>query len=300
MIITCPKCETTYEVEAAKLGRSGRSVRCAQCRELWVATPPPGVALGPLSVTTEPSQPASIEPVVRPFGWEAARSAAENADDADAEHGVFEDERPAAAAALEPPRAALPTPPAPSRLIDADSDGLWREAPESGLEADAIAPLGSAVPRPGRPPRYLGLVLAGCILCLAAVLAALIGAREGVVRIAPQTARVYAALGLPVNLRGLVFEGVTLGYEVADGVSVMVIEGTIANLTKRETEVPRLRFAIRNADRLETYAWTALPAARVLAAGESLPFRTRLASPPADARDVLVRFHNRRDFASGG
>src|SRR5215510_14117649 len=33
--------------------------------------------------------------------------------------------------------------------------------------------------------------------------------------------------------------------------------------------------------------------------GETLPFRTRLASPPRDGQEVLVRFFNRRDLAAG-
>jgi hypothetical protein len=37
----------------------------------------------------------------------------------------------------------------------------------------------------------------------------------------------------------------------------------------------------------------------VLGPFESLPFRTRLASPPADGRDIQVRFFTRRDAVAG-
>jgi hypothetical protein len=37
----------------------------------------------------------------------------------------------------------------------------------------------------------------------------------------------------------------------------------------------------------------------VLAPGETLAFRSRLASPPPEAHDVLVRFFNRRDRVAG-
>jgi hypothetical protein len=33
--------------------------------------------------------------------------------------------------------------------------------------------------------------------------------------------------------------------------------------------------------------------------GETLPFRSRLASPPVDGNDILVRFLNRLDFMNG-
>jgi hypothetical protein len=37
----------------------------------------------------------------------------------------------------------------------------------------------------------------------------------------------------------------------------------------------------------------------VLAPGETLPFRSRLASPPRDGNQVMVRFFNRRDLVAG-
>ena len=37
----------------------------------------------------------------------------------------------------------------------------------------------------------------------------------------------------------------------------------------------------------------------VLAPGESLPFQTRLASPPSEGREVVVRFFNRHDAIAG-
>src|SRR5262245_60060118 len=37
MLIVCPSCATSYQVELASLGR-GRSVRCARCRTVWFAS----------------------------------------------------------------------------------------------------------------------------------------------------------------------------------------------------------------------------------------------------------------------
>ena len=79
---------------------------------------------------------------------------------------------------------------------------------------------------------------------------------------------------------------------------VLVVEGTIVNLTPRTLEVPRLRFGLRNGSGHEVYAWTALPSKTLLGSGDGLPFRSRLASPPADGRDVIVRFFSRREPAS--
>jgi len=80
---------------------------------------------------------------------------------------------------------------------------------------------------------------------------------------------------------------------------VLIVEGTIVNVTTRSLEVPRLRFALRNSAGHEVYAWTAQPGKPTLGSGNGLAFRTRLASPPADGRDVIVRFFNRRDVTAG-
>jgi hypothetical protein len=137
-------------------------------------------------------------------------------------------------------------------------------------------------------------------LALIAINIGLVAYRADVVRLLPQAASLYAAIGLPVNLRGLVFMNVETSREDQDGVAVLVVEGTIANVTPRAVAVPRMRFALRNEAGQEIYSWTALPTKNVLAAGDTLPFRSRLASPPRDGNQVMVRFFNRQDVVAGG
>ena len=112
-------------------------------------------------------------------------------------------------------------------------------------------------------------------------------------------APLYAAVGLPVNVRGLVFTDVTVETQSQEGVSALLVQGTIVSTASRAVEIPRLRFAARNASGTEIYRWTALPERAVLAPGETLPFQSRLASPPSDTHDVLVRFFTRRELISG-
>ena len=128
---------------------------------------------------------------------------------------------------------------------------------------------------------------------------ALVGSRSEVVRFLPQTASLFAAIGLPVNLRHLKFENVRISKETQDGVNTLIIEGTIVSTASKPTEVPRLRFAARNATGQEVYRWTALPSRSILGPGENLEFSSRLSSPPADASDVMVRFFNAQDAVAG-
>jgi hypothetical protein len=133
------------------------------------------------------------------------------------------------------------------------------------------------------------------ILVLFAFNVALVGARSEVVRFFPQTASLFAAVGLPVNLRNLKFENMRISKESQEGVSSLVVEGTIASVSNRPSEVPRLRFAARDAAGQEVYTWTAMPGRSVLGPGEKLEFRSRFVSPPDNAVDVMVRFINAQD-----
>ena len=168
---------------------------------------------------------------------------------------------------------------------------LPEEEPPKGALSKGKPPKGKPrLPRPGA--RTLAAVLV-------ASLAALVIWRTEVVRAAPQTASLFEAVGLSVNLRGLVFANMRTTGEMHEGVSVLIIEGAVLNVTDRTIEVPRLRFAVRNRAGHEVYAWTSVTGRSILAPGETAAFRTRLASPPPDARDVIVRFFTRRDFLAG-
>src|SRR6186713_99024 len=84
----------------------------------------------------------------------------------------------------------------------------------------------------------------------------------------------------------------------AEGLSALVIEGTIVSVAGKATEVPRLRFAARDASGQEIYTWNALPGRSILGPGEKLDFRSRFVSPPPNATDVMVRFFTPQDSAT--
>ena len=39
MFIVCPHCATSYAIDLAALGDTGRTVRCSRCKEVWLAHP---------------------------------------------------------------------------------------------------------------------------------------------------------------------------------------------------------------------------------------------------------------------
>jgi predicted Zn finger-like uncharacterized protein len=330
MLIVCPNCATSYQVETSSLGPTGRSVRCVRCRNVWFAHDPAALAavadahrsdMQTLAASIAAVARGEVEPGMVGFDGPAEGASISAIDGAPA----TADAAPTAVGAFdgETPPTPLPTETDPwssEPIAIADAPGLAPMEQGSTLPADPTLDhdLGRQIGQaPGRAPgedietaarrsrrakrrsRWLlpGLPLA--ILALVALNAALIHWRSNVVRIAPQTASLYAAIGLPVNLRGLTFNDVTTTIESHDGVQVLVVEGKIASSSQRPVEVPRLRFSVRNRSGQEVYAWTALPSRNGLAPGETLTFRSRLASPPPDAREVLVRFFNRRDLVAG-
>ncbi|MFL5082084.1 MAG: MJ0042-type zinc finger domain-containing protein [Microvirga sp.] len=129
---------------------------------------------------------------------------------------------------------------------------------------------------------------------LALILVGLVGGavlgRERIVAAAPATARLYAAAHLAVNPLGLDLKGVRSELVLNGQDQLLVVEGEILNRRGRDIAVPSLRLTVRGPDGLELYTWTNEPPRKTLAPAETARFRARLASPPAEGREVLVRF----------
>jgi hypothetical protein len=106
-------------------------------------------------------------------------------------------------------------------------------------------------------------------------------------------------VGLDVNLRGLGFKDLKITNETVEGKPVLVIEGVIVGESRKAIELPRLRFSVRDAQGAEIYAWNAVLEQTTLKPGERAWFKSRLASPPPDGRNIDVRFFNKRDLAGG-
>ena len=315
MLITCTNCATSYQVTAASLGPTGRSVRCARCKQMWFAantealadvadahradlaviaeTPPVSDSPAPEQhFVADPGGSPETGPVdqafggdagVSPPGWPPFEDSAQNQHED--QHLDQEQHRDHDQDTSLPP------------IIDAPPLAPSEHAPIPTEDIESVAAR-RAQRQAAHRRRWERSMWASAILTLVAVNLMLIGWRSNVVRLLPQTASLYAAIGLPVNLRGLIFTDVTTERETHDGVEVLLVQGTIVNNAKRPVEVPRLRFSVRYPSGYEVYSWTALPSRNVLLPGESLPFSSRLASPPREGDRVEVRFFNRRDLSA--
>jgi predicted Zn finger-like uncharacterized protein len=297
MLLVCPHCATSYRVDDSAVGPVGRSVRCTRCRTVWFAdsaVPLSGIAAAHLAemaqfaaTASSPEETAQYLPPSPPGELPGERAPAIDGAEPDTEIKIVEDAPPLAEAQATGDPLAQPAPPEQPAVSSPESEGVDIETVAARRAKAPRRPRRSLLQFPGWPT---------IILALAALDMGLLGWRAEIVQLMPQTAPLYAAMGLPVNVRGLVFSEVGVETESHEGVRVLLVKGVIASTASRDVEIPRLRFALRSAGGNEIYAWTALPSRSVLAPGETLAFESRLASPPPDTRDVLVRFFNRRDL----
>jgi predicted Zn finger-like uncharacterized protein len=276
MQIICPHCSTSYGIDPAKLGEAGRSVRCSRCKEIWLARPEDAIEFAPQT------------PMIAGAGGE------DEGQDAAAEWEALareQDEADSAAPHVDSPSIA----------------GGWQNSADWPEQNDAH---GSERPRSGRFP-WLGNLsntiprlphvrapfgLPAACAAMGALVLALVIWRADLVRLLPQTAGFYKLVGLDVNLRGLRFKDVKVSSEMVEGKPVLVIEGSITGESNKPQEIPRLRFSVRDAQGAEIYAWNTVLEQSVLRPGERAQFKSRLASPPPEGRNIDVRFFNKRDL----
>lgn len=318
MLIVCPSCATVYSVEPATLLPDGRNVRCARCRVVWRAEPSQSekllaaaAALAPeLGAAEFSAGAASEEAATFAAGGSPPRPARDedwpempNAADAarpDAHSTSPDDGLAGGGDSLEVDAPSI----APTDLdegrapIDIDGERARPQVSDHHESMDVRAARPRWHKAAGSRHFWSLSRLQVAILVLIILDAILVGWRKDIVRLLPQTASLYAAMGMPVNLRGLTFEDVTTSTQTYQNVPILVVTGKIVNATGGEVEVPRLKLILRNAAKQDVYSWTAAPPQAGLPAHDAVGFLARLASPPSDSRDVLVRFLDRRDLVA--
>jgi predicted Zn finger-like uncharacterized protein len=278
MHIVCPNCTTSFAINPAALGAAGRTVRCSRCKETWLARPQDALeTVAPAMAAAQAATARSVEDE-----WEEMA------------------QKDGATPAVDSPSVSPDWPAA----HEAEAD--WTTAARQEVEEDESeqpkrSRLRELFTLPPFPPIPMlrGAGLTATCAAMAALVTAMIIWRNDVVRVLPQTAAFYKLVGLEVNLRGLAFKDIKITYETIDAKPVLVIEGMIVGESKKPVDIPRLRFSVRDAQGAEVYAWNAVLEQTVLKPGERAWFKSRLASPPPEGRNIDIRFFNKRDLAAG-
>ncbi|MGM4924543.1 MJ0042-type zinc finger domain-containing protein [Tardiphaga sp. 804_B3_N1_9] len=285
MHIVCPNCTTSYAVNPATFGDAGRTVRCARCKEVWLARPE-DLSRAEARIPAMAAKASEPDPNEDMSAW-----------------GVTEDDDASA------PNVPVVESPSISADWPTDANDRTETADWATLaQHDAVAAMRATPPSrfaalrrfvPSLPRLFVmpkhSLPIATATM--ASLLLALVIWRVDLVKLMPQTATFYQAVGLDVNVRGLAFKDVKVTTETVDDKSVLLIEGLIVSETRIPTALPRLRFVVRDEKGTEIYGWNAVLEQPGLNPGDKTWFRSRLASPPAEGRSIDVRFFTKRDVA---
>ncbi|QWG14003.1 zinc-ribbon domain-containing protein [Bradyrhizobium sediminis] len=282
MPIVCPHCTTSYAIDPANLGAAGRTVRCSRCKEVWLARPEDAVEIAAPAMAQAGRQASNADAAAE---WEAMAREDGGSDTPVVDSPSISADWPAEGDASTDWASAARN----------DAEDAASEQPQRRSWFRKLFARQGAYHAPGKP----SISLTTACAAMGALVLALTIWRVDVVRLLPQTAAFYKMVGLEVNLRGLMFKDVKITSETVEGKPVLVIEGVITGEGRKPVDLPRLRFSVRDAQGAEIYAWNAVLEQSVLKPGERAWFKSRLASPPPEGRNIDVRFFNRRDIAGG-
>lgn len=265
MIITCPHCQTKYQVTYEAIGSAGRKVQCAHCQEAWQQDP-----LAPDLPPPTPEAKQAFEAMAED-GLDEALVAEEKSVAADLARRVAKEaakdedsRRQSDAGRIDP--AVIRT---RQRAFKRRHNAILAEQPLARLR---------------RAARVVGA------LALSAVLATAYFGRVQLVQRYPAMAGVYEAVGLGVNVIGLDFSNVTTLRTLRDGKEVLIVSAQIVGLMPEPAPVPAVVVTLIDTNGHGVYEWSVTPSVRDLMAGERATFDTQLTLPPGDAARVRLSF----------
>ncbi|MHA6688968.1 DUF3426 domain-containing protein [Devosia sp. A449] len=271
MIITCPHCQTKYQVTYEAIGSAGRKVQCAQCRQAWKQRP-----VAPETPPT-PEQQAAFDSITED-ALDEVMMAEERSATTDG----------AARQALEQANAATQ-----QQSTSADA-ALMRKRQKAFSQRQNAMAAELPLARLRRSVRVLAVLLLGAILIVGYF------GRTQVVERFPELAGVYEAIGLGVNVVGLEFSNVSTLRTLRDGKDVLIVSAQIVGLMPEPVMVPAVVVTLIDAQGRGVYEWSVTPSVRDLMAGERSTFDTQLTLPPGDAARVRLSFAGGQEMTIGG
>ncbi|UJQ93781.1 DUF3426 domain-containing protein [Mariluticola halotolerans] len=286
MIITCPNCQTRYQVAEKAIGSAGRKVQCAHCHQSWQAV-------------AEKEDPKPKPKLVPPAAPKPARDGDDDrlfdAADEAALDAAFEREE-TRAAPVRGKSEDVSTSSDETAMADAGPEtekaGLDTALQNSRHKAMLKRQINFARNLPMSQIRGNMRIAAICLLAL------LVGGgyffRTEVVRLFPDLAGVYEAVGLKVNVVGLEFRNVETLRAVKSRGDVMVVSGRIQNITGQQVKVPAIVVTLCDDAGVALYSWSVTPVVSLIGPGENVEFETQLNAPPDGVTRVKLAFADGR------
>jgi predicted Zn finger-like uncharacterized protein len=163
--------------------------------------------------------------------------------------------------------------------------------PDEDIEfvAAPVTPRRRSAPAPKRRPigLYVGV---GIAVGLAAVAGVAVLLRQQVATVIPATAPLFAAIGLPVDVLGLVIEGVKAEAMLDAGKPALSVTGAIRNTRHDPVEAPQIRISLLDKAGKPVTTTLYRPLNAKVPPGAKRYFAVSLPAPPADLRDLEIGF----------
>jgi predicted Zn finger-like uncharacterized protein len=285
MIISCPHCQTKYQVTYEAIGSAGRKVQCAHCEQAWDQ--------GPIPKDEPPPEVKKAEQAIDEDGLDDAMDSEERAAAALAAAAIAAKTEKEKAAKAEKEKAAK----AAKAQKAAEKDSSARGQAAAGkLDPALVRKRRKAFSRgeeevDDQPLAQLRLAarITGAVL-LVGVLAFAYFGRVQIVQRFPAMAGVYSAVGLGINAVGLDFSDVSTLQTLRDGKEVLIVSAQIVGRSSTPVRVPAVVVTLIGADGQGVYQWSVQPSVRDLMIGERSTFDTQLTLPPGDASRVRLSF----------
>jgi predicted Zn finger-like uncharacterized protein len=178
-----------------------------------------------------------------------------------------------------------------ARRFEGDPYGRPASGPERIADAPIIEHVGAGF---SPPPRAVARgVAAPALLVDARVIRGAVAACAALAGLLVLRAPILAMLaggpgGLWAKVADLQFEDVRSQTVHIHGSPTLLVEGEIANTSTADVTLPAIRITLRSNEGTAVKSWLVEPAVAGLAAGDSIGFRSALASPPAEATQVTL------------
>jgi len=265
MILTCPECSTRYLAKDNAIGTNGRTVRCSKCQTSWFVSG----SLDDFTLKDNETDILSIAPVAADTGFRAeppAQSSDLSARAAPGPDSVNSSPKEVDIADASP---ALASPPRGAHIDIRDRADRQRR--NRRLTVVAL---------------IWGLTLG--LLGIAAGLA--YSFRQDIVNHTPKMATLYKAFGIEVSRDGLNFDPPVTRSVFIDGEPVLVINGTVKNISGRRIDLPLIAFSLHNNGGDKLAEWRVEFEQADLEKDERADYVAHFPSPPIDAVNLRYRF----------